>query len=128
MRRWHLSALVLIAASAYAANAQAWTPNSAQIAKLEASVKLEQLPNWKTQHLPSLTGYARYYTGSTQGGEQVILGELNVPFGSREQPGVHIVKNESGFPSIYDGGCAIIHLVYSVKQQKVVSIGCNGFA
>jgi hypothetical protein len=96
MRRWHLSALV-IAASAYAANAQAWTPNSAQIAKLEASVKLEQLPNWKTQHLPSLTGYARYYTGSTQGGEQVILGELNVPvpFGSREQPGVHIVKNES---------------------------------
>jgi len=29
---------------------------------------------------------------------------------------------------ISDGGCAVVNLVYSVRQQKIVSIGCNGFA
>lgn len=109
------------------AYAQSWTPNEADIAKLEAGIKLEKLPRWDAR-LPSLNGYARYYAGSTMKGEQVIFGELVTPLGSASKPGVHIVENKRTFPEIYDGGCSVINLVYSLKQQKIVSIGCNGFA
>ena len=109
------------------ANAQSWTPGDADIAKLEASIKLETLPRWDAR-LPPVSGYARYYAGSTMNDEQVIFGELLIPFGSSDKPGIHIVGNKRAFPTIYDGGCAVINLVYSPKQRKILSIGCNGFA
>ena len=109
------------------AYAQSWTPGDADIAKLEAGVKLATLPRWDVR-LPSLSGYARYYAGSTMNGEQVIVGELVTPLGSAYKPGIHIVGNRRTFPMISDGGCAVVNLVYSVRQQKIVSIGCNGFA
>lgn len=109
------------------ANAESWTPSDAQIANLEAGIKLEALPHWN-KRLPPLRGFARYYTGSARNDEQVIFGELVLPLGSGYTPGIHIVANRRAFPMIYDGGCGIINLVYSLKQQKIVSIECNGFA
>lgn len=109
------------------AYAQHWTPSEAEIAKLEAGVKLEALPRWDAR-LPSLSGYARYYAGSTVKGDRVIFGELVTPLGSAYKPGIHIVGDKRTFPMISDGGCAVINLVYSLRQQKILSIGCNGFA
>lgn len=108
-------------------NAESWTPKEAEIAKLESNINLEALPHWN-KRLPPVSGYARYYAGSTRNDEQVILGELVVPLGAGYKPGIHIVANKKDFPLIDDGGCAVINLVYSLKQQKIVSIQCNGFA
>lgn len=113
-----------IAQTAYGQN---WAPSEADISRLEAGIKLETLSRWDTR-LPSLSGYARYYAGSIMKGEKVIFGELVTPLGSAYKPGIHIVENKRTFPTIYDGGCAVINLVYSLKQQKIVTIGCNGFA
>jgi hypothetical protein len=115
------------AATIAMASAQRWTLGDADIAKLEAGIKLETLPRWDAR-LPPLSGYARYYAGSTMNNEKVILGELVTPLGSAYKPGIHIVESKRTFPTIYDGGCAVINLVYSLKLQKIVSIGCNGFA
>jgi len=102
-------------------------PDPADIPKLEAAIKLEQLPGWSPR-LPALSGYVRYYASSTRGGEKVILGELVIPSINRGQPGFHLVSSKRSFPLIYDGGCAVVNLVYSIQQQKVLSIQCNGVA
>jgi hypothetical protein len=109
------------------ANAQSWTPSDADIAKLEAGIKLNTLSGWNAR-LPPVSGYTRYYAGSAMNDVQVIFGELVMPLGSGYKPGIHIVGNKRAFPTIYDGGCAVINLVYSLKQQKILSIECNGFA
>jgi len=110
------------------ASAQNWSPTESDIARLEAGIKLEAIPRWD-KRLPSLSGYARYYAGSTANGEQVIDGELVVPVGAAAyKPGIHILQSKQRFPMIFDGGCAVIHLVYSVRQQRITSIRCNGFA
>lgn len=106
-------------------------PDDAEIAKLEASIKLDQLPEWK-EPLRPLTAYARYYTASWNG-ERVILGELvlggvRTTGGDSRKPGVYMVGSRSHFPKIFDGGCAVVNLVYSVEKQTIVSIKCNGCA
>ena len=98
------------------ASARSWTPSDADIAKLEADIKLNTLPPWNAR-LPPLSGYARYYAGSTMNDDRVIFGELVTPLGSGYKPGIHIVGNRRAFPTISDGGGAVISLVYSLKQQ-----------
>jgi len=120
--------IVLLICFGRIAFSQSWTPGNAEIANLEASIKLDQLPYWKISNLPSLSGYDRYYTGSTQNGEKVIFGELVVPFDAKSKPGVHIVARKRDFPVIMDGGCAIINIEYSLKEQRIVRIECNGRA
>jgi hypothetical protein len=106
---------------------QTWTPDTAAIAKLESSIKPGAIPRWGNGHSPVITDYARYYTGATMNGESVILGEFVAPSGSAYK-GVYVVHSEVQFPMILDGGCGIVHVVYSVKAQKLVSVGCNGVA
>jgi hypothetical protein len=127
MKRSILVMLVL-GAGASIVYSQSWSPSDAEIAKLESGVQLEQLPRWNSGHLPALSGYTRYYTGSTVEGERVIFGELVIPLSSQQHPGVHIVGSKKDFPMIFDGGCSVVNLVYSVKEQKIKSIGCNGYA
>ena len=50
-------------------------PDDAEIARLEATIKLDQLPHRKEEPPRHLVEYARYYTASWNG-ERVILGEL----------------------------------------------------
>ena len=128
MKRLIFPILVIFIGYTGLAFSQSWVPNKEDIAKVEASVRLDQLPYWKTSKLPSLAGYERYYAGSTLDGEKVIFGELVAPFNSKQQPGVHVTATKREFPVIFDGGCAIVSLMYSVKEQKILSIKCNGFA
>jgi hypothetical protein len=109
-----------------------WTPTDAEIAKLEAGIKLETLPHLEAS-LPPLSGYARYYIGTTrdgtEDGEPVILGVLVTPdLSPSHKAGIHVVENTWDLPAFYDGGCSIINLVYSPRQQKIESIQCNGLA
>jgi hypothetical protein len=118
--------LVSLISVAALASSQSWTPSDPEIAKLETRVKLNRLPYWN-ESLPPLNGYTRYYTGATLNGGKVI-GELVVPIGSKQQPGIHIAATRREFPIIDDGGCAIVNLVYSVEKDKILQIGCNGRA
>jgi hypothetical protein len=107
-------------------------PDDAEIARLEATIKLDQLPHWKEEPPHSLSAYARYYTASWNG-ERVILGELvlgdgRALGGDAHTPGVHMVSSRSLFPRIFDGGCTVVNLVYSVEKQRILSIKCNGYA
>jgi hypothetical protein len=99
-------------------------PDDPEIATLEATIKLDQLPHSKEEPLRPLSAYARYYTASWNG-ERVILGELVL--GGVRTPGVYMVRSRSDFPKIYDGGCAVVKLVYPVEKQTIVSIKCNGY-
>ena len=107
-------------------------PDDAEIATLEATIKLDQLPHWKEEPPRPLSGYARYYTASWNG-ERVILGELvlgdvRTQGGDAHTPGVYMVDSRSRFPKIFDGGCAVVNLVYSVEKQRILFIKCNSSA
>jgi hypothetical protein len=41
---------------------------------------------------------------------------------------VYLVRSKKDFPAIFDGGCGIVSIVYSVKPAKIVSLACNGVA
>ena len=110
------------------ASAQEWRPSDAQIAKLEAKIKPEQLAPLKGGRLHPLSEYERFYAGMTLKGDNVIFGELLLADSPRQQPGIRIVASKRNFPVIFDGGCAVIHLTYSMKTGAIVSFECNGFA
>ena len=59
----------------------------------------------------------------------MISGELVLPFGTRMKPaGIYIVEDENEFPTIFDGGCAVMRVVFDVEANHVVSLKCNGLA
>jgi hypothetical protein len=124
MKQKIILGVVFISLSGFASS-QSWTPSVAEITKLESAIKLDKLAYWKISHLPPLVGYERYYAGSTLRGEKMIFGELVAPWDSKQKPGIHVVARKHDFPVIMDGGCGIINLVYSVKEQRIVSIQCN---
>jgi hypothetical protein len=111
---------------------QDWTPDSATIGKLESCIKKGDIPDWGRStkgHSPVIADYARYYTGYMADGQQMVAGEFIVPSGSNSKPaGVYVVRSRKDFPLIYDGGCSIVNIVYSVKLGKIVSLACNGVA
>jgi len=128
MKRTLIVIAVLVSGIAVFVDAQSWMPDDAQIAKLESSVKLEQLPYWKAQHLPALNRYSRYYLGSSVNGERVILAEFVLGFDAKQGPGTHVVAGKRDFPVIMDGGCSVINAVYSLREEKIISMQCNGRA
>ena len=106
------------------ASGATWTPTRADVARIEAGLKLPTVPT------PSgpLKDYERYYAGIVQNGHRMIRAEfvaLGVDPQARGQ--VHITS-EDKFPVIMDGGCGIVSLLYDVEAGRVVSIGCNGLA
>ena len=58
----------------------------------------------------------------------MIRGELVIPTGPEMKLGIHVVGSEKDFPLIFDGGCAVVNIVYSVEQEHVISLKCNGYA
>ncbi len=59
----------------------------------------------------------------------MISGELVLPFGSKmKSAGIYIVSSKREFPTIFDGGCSVMHVVYDVEAGRVVSLQCNGIA
>jgi hypothetical protein len=135
-----IAIFVLVPASIGFAYSRLWTPSASEVAAMEANIKLEQLLHGKYDDPSPLNTYARYYSGSTVKGEKVILGELlrpvdpssvaMIPEAQRkfipQHAGVNVVPDKDSFPQIEGGGCGVVNLVYSVKDQKVTAIGCNG--
>jgi hypothetical protein len=57
----------------------------------------------------------------------MIRGELALPIGSKMKPaGTYVVGSKREFPMIFDGGCAVMHIVYDVEVSRLVSLQCNG--
>jgi hypothetical protein len=110
--------------------AQHWTPDVATISKVESSIKPSDIPQqYLPGHRPVIAEYARYYVGYTANNHRMIRGELIMPFGSRMKPaGTYVVGSEKDFPMIFDGGCAVMHVVYDVEAGHIVSLRCNGVA
>jgi len=128
-RRTVFTILLIVGGIAARAWAQNWTPSADEIAKLEASIRPGLIPKWGDGHSPSVSEYVRYYTGSTaDGGDKVIRAEFVAPFRPAQTPGIHIVSSKREFPIISDGGCGIVNLVYSIKEQRIISMRCNGVA
>lgn len=122
---------ILLASTIFAtlAAAPSWTPDGVTIERLESSPRLKDLPKWSNGHQPVIAEYERYYYAYLADGHRMIRGELVIPTGSKmKPPGVYLLSSEREFPMIFDGGCAIMHLVYSVEKAQLVSLTCNGNA
>jgi hypothetical protein len=59
---------------------------------------------------------------------ELVLGDMRASGAGAQTAGVHKVSSRTHFPQIFDGGCAVVNLVYSVEKQRIVSIKCNGYA
>jgi hypothetical protein len=124
MRRWTIAlALVAVATGAQAAG---YTPDAATIAKLEASITPGRVPGRGT--IQPVASYARYYAGTVIGGEPMIVGEFVMPVGARPAAGIYMVANEQQMPSIFDGGCTVVHVLYDARQSRLVFARCQGVA
>jgi hypothetical protein len=105
-----------------------WTPDAATIGKLEVSIKRGDIPQWAHGHVPVVTDYDRYYAGGSKNGESVVLGEFIAADISFAGAGIHVVRDKKDLPIIFDGGCGVVNIVYSVKLGRVTSLVCNGRA
>lgn len=126
------AAAVLLSAASFAAGT--WTPDLRAISALEAQIRT---PAGAPEPIGPMADYARFYVGVTIGGRRMIRGELvhaprECPQPVRDvgvfcayQAGIHL--NEE-FPSILDGGCGIVNLLYDPAARRIVWIRCNGVA
>jgi hypothetical protein len=71
-----------------------------------------------------LSSYVRYYAQHTLGESLYIV----ATFVKRESAGKIEIVDFQQIPQLFDGGCDVIKLRYSVSQKKVVSLLCNGDA
>lgn len=122
-----------------------WKPGKTTIAKLDFAFRNAGL--WKGS--PPDTGkYSRYYAGVTIKGRRMVRAEFAMPVyvnvvcrrtsagdalecdqahvGS-PKPRVYFVP-EDKFPSLFDGGCSVVNMLYDVDADRLVSIACNGVA
>ena len=129
MKKMRLFQLILMAsATTTLAATPNWTPDPATISKLESSIKSADIPwNYGGQH--AISEYARYYAASMAGDHRIIQGEWIIPLGAKmKSAGVYIFGSRKEFPTVSDGGCAIINLVYDIETARIVSLRCNGLA
>lgn len=110
--------------------AQHWTPDAATIHKVESDIQTSDIPlPYSSGHRPVIAQYARYYSAYRANGHRMITGELVLPSGTKMKPaGIYMVVSKVQFPTIFDGGCAVMNVVYDVDAGHVVSLKCNGFA
>jgi hypothetical protein len=106
----------------------AWGFCQDQQGEVESRIEPGDIPRWGNRHSSVVADCARYYTGATAQGESVILGEFVAPAGPAFKPGVYLVRSKKDFPAIFDGGCGIVSIVYSVESAKIVSLARNGVA
>jgi hypothetical protein len=57
----------------------------------------------------------------------LIAGEFVLRESVADKPmGIYVVANQMKFPVIYDGSCAVVHVVYDVDMGRMLSLTCNG--
>ncbi|HEY1215373.1 MAG TPA: hypothetical protein VGE93_17215 [Bryobacteraceae bacterium] len=110
--------------------AKGWTPDASIISKMEAGIKPSDIPPRYSPGRPPIIGqYARYYFGYKAHNRRMIHGVLILPFGPKMKPaGIYVVRSQREFPVILDGGCSVMHLVYDLEANQIVSLECNGLA
>ncbi len=110
--------------------AQSWTPDAAIISKVELGIRLSDIPpQYSPENPPIIAQYARYYVGYKANNHRMISGEFVLSMGSKSKPaGIYIVSSKIEFPTIFDGGCSVLHIIYDVDEAHLVSLKCNGFA
>ena len=132
------AALITLAGSAAVAEDSGlphWRPSKKVIAKLDFAFR--NSPKWHGAP-PKFDDYYRYYAGVTIKGRRMIRAEFtDIPNSTR------IVKNEiefyqdgsavqvvsvDKFPSISDGGCGVVNVLYDVTIDRMVWLRCNGLA
>jgi len=96
-----------------------WRPDRSLIAEIEAKLVMPEGAG-------PLSGYARQYTGVTEGGRAKVRGSfIAYGFVPRSTPPVTIVKEL--VPLIEDGGCAVVNLEFDVASTEM-RLACNGEA
>ncbi len=104
-----------------AANVQASPPRSAQQPSLQLIKNIEA-----TLVMPpgahDLATYVRYYSQQIVKRRKFIVATY-IYDGS---PGRIVIVDSTSAPRIFDSGCDVIELRYSVVPKKVISIMCNG--
>jgi len=92
-----------------------WKPTFQQITSVESNLVLPQ-------GAYPLSSYVRYYAGEIANQKRFVKGV----FLYKTVPGrVEIVESDR-LPQVFDGGCSVVNLVYSVDEQRVISIFCQG--
>ena len=133
LKRRPLAQLIILSIVFLVANAgcaQHWIPDPSIISKLESAIKPSDIPpQYSPGHPPIIGQYARYYFGYKTNNRRMIIGELVRPSGPKMKPaGIYVVGSQREFPTIMDGGCFVMHLVYDVEAGQIVSLKCNGLA
>lgn len=70
-----------------------------------------------------LTSYKRYYAKVIIENDDYIVGTFKY---DNICPGV-LITSYSDFPIFLHGGCNIVNLKFSVKDNKIIAIRCGGF-
>ncbi len=71
--------------------------------------------------LKHLSEYAIEYAGVVQNGKKYILCQMVLDWGN-------CLEAKNSFSFILDGGCSVVDVYYDPKEQKIISIFCNGVA
>lgn len=74
--------------------------------------------------VPSVAQYKRYYTVTFIKGRRMIWGY----FVRSDKPGIYHVASRYDFPSIDDGGCGVVQVLYDVEAKRIDVLVCNGVA
>lgn len=102
-----------------------WTPNFADVQKLEDAIgPIVNFSNFKCPP-QKITDFARYYTGLTdENGHRIIVGQLLlVKDRPDREAGVHIQSTRSGYT---DGGCGIADVSFDAQTSKLVEAVWGG--
>jgi hypothetical protein len=124
-----MAALLLAFAPARAAtqDGEDWTPNPDMLSELDAEAVQLRLTGLTTP----LETYQRYYRGTLRDGHLFVEGYFGAfrTEGSRRPDDddipaqVHLVT--SATPSVSNGGCQAIFLLYDVSTESFTSIRCQ---
>jgi len=112
-----------------------WKPGKKVIAKLDFAFR--NSPRWHGTP-PEFDDYFRYYAGVTIKGRRMIRAEFtDFPNSTRivkneiefyqDGPAVQVVSLDK-FPSVFDGGCGVVNMLYDVDADRMVWLHCNGLA
>lgn len=111
-----------------------WTPDARMLAALESQVRT---PAGAPDSIHPMADYARFYLGVMIKGQRMVRGELVLA--PRECSAPHrdvglLCEYRAGLyvnqplPSIFDGGCEIVNLLYDPAAGRIVWLRCNGVA
>lgn len=126
MKNPWLAQLVFAAAIAAVGCTAKLEPDAATIRKMESKIVVPRLDGGP--HQPTLADFARYYAASTSNSHRTIVGEMVIPFGPpTKSVGIYVVGSKNEFPAIFNGGCAVLYLVYDIDTEQVISLKCGGY-